>query len=256
MKALTSTVQALVLSAINMEETNQEILRTVKEAGHKVSIEQIISVRDGLTTDAVVVLDGGEQTVVVDSVVSDKQTKLAAMLAASKQLAEVKAEVQKSVKNTSGSRSTVTLVKVATSSSKDQDGKSIQRRNTNVSLRSVAVVTSEALKTCWIGSHLGFATKTNEGALNIFRKAPQQALKVMQKATDLVLLVTHTNIEVGDSLEAAKAETYDKYLALGYQMVCRRGKVSTPVVTVPVAEEASTEASTEVTTEVTTEATA
>lgn len=236
MKTLSTQVRALVLSAINMEETNLEIIRTVKEAGHKVSIEQIVAERDLIAsdistdtvTDTVIVVEPIVEVIVVD----DKASRLAQMLKASKVQAAVKAEVVK----TKSSRSSVTLVKVATSSSKDENGKSIQRRNTSVTLRSVAVVTSEALKTCWIGSHLGFATKTNEGALNIFRKAPQQALKVMQKAEDLVLVVAHQDIEVGDLLESAKATTYDQYLALGYQMVCRRGKVSTPVVETPVVE--------------------
>lgn len=117
-------------------------------------------------------------------------------------------------------------VRVQASSSKNADGTNKQRRNTNVGDRAVAVVTCESLKTCFIGTHLGFATKTPAGAMNVFRTAPQQALKTMQKAEDLVLVLEYTGIALGDHLEELKATAFAKYEALGYQMLCRKPKAA------------------------------
>ena len=79
-------------------------------------------------------------------------------------------------------RSSTTLVKVKASSSKDADGNSVQRRNTNCAQRAVAVFTSESEnstggKICWLGTHLGFFTKNAAGAMKIMQTAPQKALE-------------------------------------------------------------------------------
>lgn len=163
---------------------------------------------------------------------------LAAMLAAATQQTEVVAEENKT--KPASSRSKVTLIKVAASSSKDENGNAVQRRNRNHATRTVGVFTSEKLKMCWMGTHVGFATKTAEGSIKIMQNAPQKALAPLQVADDVVFTAEHTEVELGDTLELKKAEAFDKYQALGYTMLSRRGKAPAavaPVVEQPKAEE-------------------
>lgn len=153
------------------------------------------------------------------------QNELAALLNQA-QAAPAQAEEKKERK----ARATTTLVKVAASSSKDAEGNSVQRRNTNCAQRAVAVFTSESEnstggKICWLGTHLGFFTKNAAGAMKIMQTAPQKALEPMQKATDVVMVIEATDIGLGQDLELLKQQTYDKYAALGYTMLCRRAKV-------------------------------
>lgn len=122
-------------------------------------------------------------------------------------------------------RSSTTLVKVKASSSKDADGNSVQRRNTNCDTRAVAAFYSPSLNMCWIGSHLGFATKTPEGAMKIMRTAPQKALDPLKTATDVIMVIEATNVQVGPELEQAKMDAYLKYEAQKFTMLCRKPKI-------------------------------
>lgn len=122
-------------------------------------------------------------------------------------------------------RSTTTLVKVKASSSKDAEGNSIQRRNTNCDTRAVAAFYSPSLNMCWIGSHLGFATKTPEGAMKIMRTAPQKALDPLKTAEDVIMVIEATNVPVGPELEAAKMAAYVKYEEQKMIMLCRKPKI-------------------------------
>lgn len=151
---------------------------------------------------------------------------------------KVKAQVEAHIKAATSKkqvRNKVTLVKVAASSSTNAAGERVQKRNTNLDTRSIAVFVSEKLQQCWLGTHIGFATKTTEGAINIMRNAPQKALQQLQQADDIVVTIEHKDIQVGPQLEALKQQTFDKYAAMGYTMQCKRATIKVDVKEVAIA---------------------
>lgn len=219
MTTITSAVIAKV-AALNVEgKTVAQIAKSCKIK--TAEVEQILAPAPLMASHYAPVL----ALPVHEETKAPTQNELAALLNQA-QAAPAQAEEKKERK----ARATTTLVKVAASSSKDAEGNPVQRRNTNCAQRAVAVFTSESEnstggKICWLGTHLGFFTKNAAGAMKIMQTAPQKALEPMQKATDVVMVIEATDIGLGQDLELLKQQTYDKYAALGYTMLCRRAKV-------------------------------
>ncbi len=169
--------------------------------------------------------------------------KMAAMLAGAQKAGEQQKQAADAVgeKGVKQTRKSSTLVKVAASSSKDENGNSLQRRNRNMTERKVAVFGSRVLGQAWVGTHIAFSTKTEEAMIKVVRNAPQKALEALQKADDLELLELSDLIPQGVELDMKKAELFDKYTA-DFTMVSRRAKVAAEApVEEPAAEEAATE---------------
>lgn len=151
--------------------------------------------------------------------------KMAAMLAAAQQNEQAAAEAPKAA----GQRNKVTHTKVASTPSVDENGNRRQKRNTNMTERKVAVFVSDELKLAWLGTHIGFSTKTEAGMIGVVKNAPQKALSPLQAAGDLRLAELTELIAQGPELEQAKADLFDKYKNDGFTMLSRRAKVAAPV---------------------------
>lgn len=175
----------------------------------------------------VIVVPSEEEIVVVDDAKSKRDAKLQALLGAAKVQAEVIAEVQKPASNSTRQR--VTLIKVPVSSSKDENGFNVQRRNTSHPVRQVAVFTSATLNACFISTNLAYCTKTNAGAIAHAKRdlKPQKMIQPLLAAHDLTLTLSSQEVVLGD-VNVAKAAAFDEYLAKGYMMLCVRPNVSVP----------------------------
>lgn len=123
-------------------------------------------------------------------------------------------------------RMTTTVIKTTASPAKDENGKSLQRRNRSVATRAIGVFISPSLNMCWIGTHLGFATKTEAGSMKIMQNAPQKALAPLQTATDVQFIVEETDVPNNEILQESKARAYDKYAAKGLNMLSTRPKIT------------------------------
>lgn len=169
---------------------------------------------------------------------TETNSKMAAMLAAAQQNEQAAAEAPKAA----GTRNKVTHTKVASTPSVDENGNRRQKRNTNMTERKVAVFVSDELKLAWLGTHIGFSTKTEAGMIGVVKNAPQKALSPLQAASDLRLAELSELIPQGAELEQAKADLFDKYKNDGYTMLSRRAKVAQPAVEAPASEEQAEEA--------------
>ena len=118
------------------------------------------------------------------------------------------------------------------------DGISVQKRNTNVTVRKVSVFYSDALKQAHVTTHLAYATKVeaNKGdttkAIAYARKdlAAQKATAQLAAATDLRIVVQAETLNVGEALTNAKYNVYNAVKAEGYTMLGQVPKLVNAIV--------------------------
>lgn len=161
---------------------------------------------------------------------NSKASKLAAMLLSAskaKEAKEAKAEANKEnavdgiIGTTRGGN-----IKYVKSSSKDETGSNKQRRNYEVKTRKIAVFKSAKLNEAFISTNLAFATKTYDGAIKHIKQAKQKALQNLLAADDFMMELVDQAINVGEELNDAKGEVYDKLNAENWNVLCNRPKTS------------------------------
>lgn len=218
-------VEVLALVAEGKKAGTVAMMKKIKKSDVEAIIAGTITAETLAAGTEVLVEEKAPELKVEGQPGNEMLEQLKAQQAAAAQAAGAQAAGAAAPKKERKARSSTTLVKVKASSSKDADGNSVQRRNTNCDTRAVAAFYSPSLNMCWIGSHLGFATKTPEGAMKIMRTAPQKALDPLKTATDVIMVIEATNVQVGPELEQAKMDAYLKYEAQKFTMLCRKPKI-------------------------------
>lgn len=168
---------------------------------------------------------------VVAEVVEDKQSLLAGLMsAAAVQQAEAVAQAPIKTKRVS------TAIK--SSSAKDAEGNSRQRRNYDVATRKITVFYSDSLNLAHVTSHLGFTTKSYDSAIKLARRdlMAQKMNIPLAQAADLRMEIMDQEVNTGDDLKVAKAAVYDQVAATGRIMLGLRPRVQVTEVVQPEAE--------------------
>lgn len=112
------------------------------------------------------------------------------------------------------------LFKIPQSPSKTPQGKSLQRRNREISERQITVIFSKKLKTAHVTVHIGYTNRSKEGAVIFARNdlSKQQVTHQLSQAPDLEVHV-YPEKYTGADIITAKFMMYNKYRNAGWHMV-------------------------------------
>lgn len=170
------------------------------------------------------------ETIATEELVNNKASLLAGLMSAAAQQAEVVAQAPIKTKRVSTG--------IKSSSAKDAEGNSRQRRNYDVATRKITVFYSDSLNLAHVTSHLGFTTKSYDSAIKLARRdlMAQKMNIPLAQAADLRMEIIDQEVNTGEDLKVAKAAVYDQVSATGRIMLGLRPRVQVTEVVQPEAE--------------------